>query len=129
MVALTGFRRMRPSSPQLLGRDRECAALDDLLAQVREGHSGVLLLRGEPGIGKTALLRYLTEVGSGLTLVRATGVESEMELPYAGLYEFCFPMLGGLGSLPEPQQRALSVALGLSTGESPDKFLVALGAL
>jgi DNA-binding CsgD family transcriptional regulator len=89
----------------------------------------VLLLRGEPGIGKTALLRYLIEAGSDLTLLRATGVESEMELPYAGLYELCFPILEGLDSLPEPQRRALSVALGLSTGDSLDKFLVALGAL
>ena len=126
---MTGLGSVRSSSPRLIGRHRECAVLDDLLAQVREGNSAVLLLRGEPGIGKTTLLRYLMEVGSDLTLVRATGVESEMELPYAGLYEFCLPMLDGLGSLPEPQQRALGVALGLSTGESPDKFLVALGAL
>ncbi|MGZ6779970.1 MAG: AAA family ATPase, partial [Mycobacterium sp.] len=91
--------------------------------------SGVLLLRGEAGIGKTALLHYLVAAGSEMTLVRSTGVESEMELPYAGLYELCLPMLHGLGSLPEPQQRALSVALGLSAGDSPDKFLVALGAL
>ena len=89
----------------------------------------MLLLRGDPGIGKTALLHYLVEAGSGLRLVRCTGVESEMELPFAGLHELCSPIVDGIDSLPEPQQHALSVALGLATGESPDKFLVALAAL
>jgi DNA-binding CsgD family transcriptional regulator len=125
VVGLTGL----PNSPRLHGRDRECAVLDDLLAQVRGGGGGVLLLRGEPGIGKTALLGYLVEAGSGLRLLRCAGVESEMELPFAGLHELCAPILEGLESLPEPQQYALSIALGLSTGESPDKFLVALAAL
>ena len=117
-----------PSGP-LRGRDRECAILDGLLSQVREGRSGVLLLRGEPGIGKTALLHYLVEAGSGLTLLRSSGVESDMDLPFAGLRELCSPILQGLDSVPESQQRALTVALGLSTGDSPDKFLVALAAL
>jgi DNA-binding CsgD family transcriptional regulator len=124
-VGLTGF----PNSPRLHGRTRECAILDGLLAQVRGSSGGVLLLRGEPGIGKTALLSYLVEAGSGLRLLRCAGVESEMELPFAGLHELCAPILKGLESLPEPQQHALSIALGLSTGESPDKFLVALAAL
>lgn len=110
---VTGSRDVRVASPRLEGRDHECAILDHLVSQVRGGRSGVLLLRGESGIGKTALLHYLIEAGSDLTLVRCTGAESEMELPYAGLYELCFPLLDGLGSLPEPQQRALSVALGL----------------
>lgn len=123
------FPGLRTSSPPIQGRDHECAILDGLLKQVRDGRSGVLLLRGEPGIGKTALLQYLMATGSDLTLVRFTGVESEMELPYAALHDLCSPILDGLGALPEPQQRALSVALGLSMGESPDKFLVALGAL
>jgi DNA-binding CsgD family transcriptional regulator len=119
----------RPSSGGLRGRDRECALLDALLGQVRGGRGAVLLLRGEPGIGKTALLHYLVEAGAGLTLMRCSGVESEMELPFAGLHELCSPILDGLDSLPAPQQRALSVALGLEVGESPDKLLVALGAL
>jgi DNA-binding CsgD family transcriptional regulator len=89
----------------------------------------VLVLRGEAGIGKTALLRHLTDAAAGLTVTRCAGVESEMELPFAGLHELCAPILDGLESLPEPQQRALRSALGLETGESPDKFLVALGAL
>jgi ABC-type transport system involved in cytochrome c biogenesis ATPase subunit len=82
-----GFRNLRPSASRLHGRDRECAILDGLLSQVRKGRSGVLLLRGEPGIGKTALLRYLIEAGSGSTRLRSTGVESEMELPFARLSE------------------------------------------
>jgi DNA-binding CsgD family transcriptional regulator len=114
---------------QLRGRSRECARLDGLLAEVRTGQSAVLVLRGEAGIGKTALLRYLTDAASGFTVIRCTGVESEMELPFAGLHELCSPILDGLGSLPEPQQRAISGALGLEAGGSPDKFLVALGAL
>ena len=126
---MTGFRNAPTASPRLLGRERECAILDGVLADVREGRSAVLLLRGEPGIGKTSLLRYLIEAAADVTVLRSTGVESEMELPYAGLYELCYQILDGLDSLPEPQQCALSVALGLSTGDSPDKFLVALGAL
>ncbi|MDT5318104.1 MAG: hypothetical protein QOD88_626 [Mycobacterium sp.] len=122
-------RRFGPTPGPLRGRDRECGILDALLRQVREGRSGVLLLRGAPGIGKTALLRYVMETGSGLTLLRCTGVESEMELPFAGLHELCAPTLDGLESLPEPQQHALSTALGQATGDSPDKFLVALAAL
>jgi AAA ATPase domain len=113
----------------LYGRDRERTALDRYLDRVRGGRSAVLLLRGEAGIGKTALLDYLVQSGSGLTLVRSTGVESAMELPFTGLHDVCSPILDGLGSLPEPQQHALSVALGRATGKSPDKFLVALGAL
>src|ERR1700712_1393211 len=112
----------------LRGRHRECAKLDGLLGEVRTGQSAVLVLRGEAGIGKTALLRYLTDAASGFTVTRCAGVESEMELPFAGLHELCSPILDGLESLPEPQQRALSGALGLEAGGSPDKFLVALGA-
>jgi DNA-binding CsgD family transcriptional regulator len=113
----------------LRGRHRECAKLDVLLGEVRNGQSAVLVLRGEAGIGKTALLRYLTDAADGLTLTRCAGAESGMELPFGGLHELCLPLLGGLNTLPEPQQHALNIALGLETGDSPDKFLVALGAL
>src|SRR5579864_1180655 len=109
-------------SAALRGRRRECVALDRLLDAVRGGRSAVLVVRGEPGIGKTALLQYLIERASGFAVSRATGVESEMELPFAGLHELCAPMLGRLGLLAEPQRRALSVALGLVSGESPDRF-------
>jgi DNA-binding CsgD family transcriptional regulator len=126
---MADHRTQRLSSQAFVGRSSECAALDHVLGQVRSGHSAVLVVRGEAGIGKTALLRYLTKAATGFTIVRCAGVESEMELPFAGLHELCSPLLEGLNSLPEPQQRALNVALGLESGQSPDKFLVALGAL
>jgi DNA-binding CsgD family transcriptional regulator len=113
----------------LLGRTRECARLDAVLSQARDGHSGVVVLRGEAGIGKTALLRYMVDAAAEFSVIRCAGVESEMELPFAGLHELCSPLLSGLDALPAPQRRALAVALGLETGETPDKFLVALGAL
>ena len=129
VILVADPRSTRPSSRRLYGRDRECMILRGLLDEVRAGRGSVLLLRGDPGIGKTALLRHLIEAGSAFTQVRCAGVESEMELPYAGLHELCLPILAGLEALPEPQQRALSVALGLTAGESPDTFLVALAAL
>ena len=100
-----------------------------LVGGVRGGQSAVLVLRGEAGIGKTALLRYLISQAPGFTVARAFGVESEMELPFAGLHQLCAPMLGRLGSLAEPQRRGLSVAFGLAAGDNPDRFLVALAAL
>jgi hypothetical protein len=113
----------------LLGRLCEQETLRQLVAGVRGGQSAVLVVRGEAGIGKTALLRYLTSQAPGFMVARAVGVESEMELPFAGLHQLCAPMLGRLGSLAEPQRRGLSVAFGLATGDNPDRFLVALAAL
>jgi DNA-binding CsgD family transcriptional regulator len=113
----------------LHGRRRECAALDGLLDRVRGGRSAVLVLRGEAGIGKTALLRYLTERAAGFSVARCMGVESEMELAFTGLHDLCTPMLSHLDALAEPQREALSVALGLASGEPPEPFLVALAAL
>ena len=112
-----------------LGRSSECALLDRLLDDVRSGKSAVLVIRGEAGVGKTALLRYAAEQASGFRVAQIRGVESEMELAYAGLHQLCAPMLGRLDVLPEPQQVALRVALGLASGDPPDLFLVALGAL
>jgi DNA-binding CsgD family transcriptional regulator len=100
-----------------------------MLDQVRGGHSSVLVIRGEAGVGKTALLRYATHHASGFRVAQIAGVESEMELAYAGLHQLGTPMLDQLGALPEPQQVALSVALGLSSGDPPDRFLVALATL
>jgi DNA-binding CsgD family transcriptional regulator len=100
-----------------------------MLDQVRGGHSAVLVIRGEAGVGKTALLGYATERASGFGVTRIAGVDSEMELAYAGLHQLCTPMLGQLDVLPEPQQVALSVALGVSSGDPPDRFLVALATL
>ena len=113
----------------LYGRRSECAALDGLLDRVRGGRSGVLVLRGEAGIGKTALLGYLTERAAGFSVARCMGVESEMELAFTGLHDLCAPMLSCLDALDEPQREALSVALGLASGEPPESFLVALAAL
>ncbi|HEX6393080.1 MAG TPA: AAA family ATPase [Acidimicrobiales bacterium] len=113
----------------IFGRGGELASLNHLLDQVRNGRSAALVVRGEPGIGKTALLARLVENASDFRILRAVGVESEMELPFAGLHELCGSMLGRLELLPGPQREALSVAFGLSWGPSPDRFLVALGAL
>src|SRR5215211_3745971 len=117
----------RPSV--LLGRADERELLDRLLENVRAGQSAVLVVRGEAGVGKTALLHYCARQASGFRVAKLGGVESEMELPFAGLHQLCAPMLGRLGALPEPQQAALCVALGLSSGPAPDRFLVALAAL
>ena len=99
------------------------------MASVNAGESRVLVLRGEAGIGKTALLGYLRERASGCRIARAAGVESEMELAFAGLHQLCAPMLGDLDRLPGPQRDALRVAFGLQEGGAPDQFLVALAAL
>ncbi len=115
--------------PGLRGRRGECHALDRLLESVRAGESRVLVVRGEAGVGKSALLRYLREGASGCRIVRAAGVESEMELPFAGLHQLCAPLLDGLQRLPGPQQAALSTAFGLSAGEAPERFLVSLAVL
>jgi DNA-binding CsgD family transcriptional regulator len=121
--------RSAPGGLTLRGRRDECAVLDDLLAGVRAGRSGVLVLRGEAGIGKTALLRYLIESASDLTVARAVGVESEMELPFASLHQLCVPMLDRLERLPAPQREALEIVFALSDGAAPDRFLVGLGVL
>ncbi len=113
----------------LRGRAAECAALDRLLEDVRRGESRSLVLRGEAGIGKTALLQYLLESAADLTVVRAVGVESEMELAFASLHQVCGPMLDRLGRLPGPQRQALETAFGLSDGAAPDRFLVGLAVL
>src|SRR3954449_3241979 len=113
----------------LLGRRRECETLDHLVETVRAGQSAVLVVRGEAGVGKSALLAYLTERASGCRIARATGVESEMELPFAGLHQLCGPMLDRLDHLPAPQRDALSTAFGLSAGDPPDRFLVGLAVL
>ena len=98
----------------LRGRRSECEALDRLLARIGAGQSGVLVLRGEAGVGKTALLEYLLGRASGCRIVRAAGVESEMELAFAGLHQLCAPMLGGLDGLPGPQQRGAAGRLRLA---------------
>jgi DNA-binding CsgD family transcriptional regulator len=113
----------------LLGRRSECAALDQLVASVRAGASRALVLRGEAGVGKSALLEYLVQHASGCGIAQAAGVESEMELAYAGLQQLCAPFLDRLEHLPGPQRGALSTAFGLRDGDAPDRFLVGLAVL
>jgi DNA-binding CsgD family transcriptional regulator len=103
--------------------------LDRLIAAARAGESRVLVVRGEPGVGKTALLDYLAEQASGCRVAHAAGVESEMELVYAGLHQLLTPMLGRLERLPDPQANALRTAFGLRSGPAPDRFLVGLATL
>ncbi|MBV9416634.1 MAG: AAA family ATPase [Solirubrobacterales bacterium] len=103
--------------------------MNDLLLAICRGESRSLVLRGEAGIGKTALLDSLSESASDLTVLRAVGVESEMELAYAGLHQICASLLDRLDRLPTPQRQALEVAYGLSVGDAPDRFLVGLAVL
>src|SRR5690242_13122044 len=113
----------------LLDRRGERATVDRALDEARVGSSAVLVVRGEPGIGKTALLGYAAGRARGFRVVRTWGVESEMELAFAGLHQLCGPMLGRLGQLPGPQRDALAVAFGMREGEAPDRFLVGLAVL
>ena len=115
--------------PKLLGRRSECEALDRLVADALAGRSRVTVLRGEAGVGKSALLGYLSGRVAGWHVARAVGVESEMELAYAGLHQLCAPMLDHLGRLPVPQRDALATVFGRSTGPAPDRFLVGLAIL
>jgi DNA-binding CsgD family transcriptional regulator/tetratricopeptide (TPR) repeat protein len=117
------------SSARMMDRRDECRALDDLLAGARSGRSAAVVLRGEAGIGKTALLQYLLERSTGCRTVKAVGVQSEMELSYAGLHQLCASLLTGLDHLPEPQREALATAFGLRSGIVPDRFLVGLATL
>jgi DNA-binding CsgD family transcriptional regulator len=113
----------------LAGRETECARLDELLAAARSGHSATLVVRGEAGIGKSALLEYAAERSEGCRVLRAIGAEWEMELPFAGLHQLCGALLDGRDRLPAPQRDALATALGLSAGARPDRFLVGLAVL
>jgi DNA-binding CsgD family transcriptional regulator len=112
-----------------LDRTSEREALDLLLAQARASQSAVLVIRGEAGIGKTALLRYVAEQASGFQVAQVASAEAEMELPFAGVHQLCAPLLDQLDALPQPQQDALNVALGLASGDVPNQFLVSLAVL
>ncbi|MCZ4603681.1 AAA family ATPase [Streptomyces sp. Lzd4kr] len=112
-----------------MGRRVECGVLDQLIGAVQAGDSRALLVHGEPGVGKTALLEYLTMQTLGCRVVRAAGVESEMELAFAGLHQLCAPLLDRLEHLPAPQRDALRTAFGMSEGPAPDRFLVGLAVL
>jgi DNA-binding CsgD family transcriptional regulator len=113
----------------LRGRRSECDALDRLLDRARVGQSATLLVLGEAGVGKTALLEHLRGRATDCLVLRAAGVQSEMELAFAGLHQLCAPLLDRLQRLPGAQRRALETAFGLSAGTAPDRFLVGLAAL
>ncbi|WP_061007027.1 AAA family ATPase [Mycolicibacterium mucogenicum] len=115
--------------PVLRGRDSEITTLRGLLSAARSGSSQVLVLRGEAGVGKTALLRYAVNAADGFRCVQVTGVESDMELAYAGLQQLCAPLMHHLDELPTPQREALDVAFGRGAGAAPDRFLVGLAVL
>jgi DNA-binding CsgD family transcriptional regulator len=115
--------------PMLRGRDAECRALDHLASTARSGESQVLTLHGEAGIGKTALLQYVVDAAVSFSVLRAAGVESDMELAFAGLQQLCAPVLDRVDRLPAPQRNAVEVAFGLREGDPPDRFLVGLAVL
>ena len=114
---------------RLPGRQAECALLDQLVAAVRTGESRVLVVHGDPGIGKSALLDYAEKSASGVRVLRAIGVESEMELPFATLHQLCVPLLDRLKDLPPPRCAALETVFGMTPGTPPDRFLVGLAVL
>lgn len=118
-----------PGSVELLGRETECATLDNLLADARRGNARALVIGGEAGAGKTALLDYLLASAAEFTVLQATGVDSEMELAYASLHQLCAPLLHQLDGLPAPQRVALEVVFGISVGPPPGRFLVGLALL
>ncbi|MGH3200915.1 MAG: AAA family ATPase [Streptosporangiaceae bacterium] len=116
-------------APGLTDRHTERRVLDRFMAGVRDGQGSALVVRGDPGVGKTVLLEYLAARAEGCRVARATGVQSEMELAFAGLHQLCAPLLDRAGHLPEPQHEALRTALGLAAGPPPDRFLVGLAVL
>src|SRR6201996_7972382 len=117
------------SGRALLGRERELVVLGQLLDDVRAGRGGVLVWDGEAGVGKTALLEYAVEAGPEFRIARTSGVEAEMELPFAAVQQLCSPFIDFRERLPQPQHDALDVAFGLRTGPAPDRFLVGLAVL
>ena len=117
------------TAERLLGRQRERAVLERLLDTARDGHGAVLVLHGDPGVGKTALLEYAVEAGQDFRVVRTAGVQGEMKLDYAALQQLCSPLLDFSERLPDPQRDALGVAFGLSAGQAPSPFLVGLAVL
>src|SRR4029077_15449367 len=116
-------------SAELHGRRSERDALGRLIEAIRTGQSRSLVVRGEAGVGKTALLEYLVEQASGCRVLRAGGVEAEMELAFAGLHTLCAPILDRFSALPMPQREALRTAFGVSPGSAPERFLLGLAVL
>ena len=118
-----------PGRRLLIDRHGERKVLDELIGTLRSGGSRALVMHGEPGIGKTALLEYVVDHAEDCQVLRTAGVQSEMELAFAGLHQLCSPMLNRLGEVPAPQREALETAFGMRAGSAPDAFLIGLGAL
>src|SRR5215471_1775126 len=127
--AVMGMHTRSGPTRTLVGRQRERQALDGLLEDLRSGRGRALVVRGEAGVGKSALLEYAAGAATDMRVVRAAGVESEMELAFAGLHQLCVPLLDRLERLPAPQRDAVGVAFGLRGGGAPDRFLVGLAVL
>src|SRR5258708_18268373 len=127
MTDLQG-RWRRPERP-LLDRVAERAVIDELLEAARGGFCGVLVLRGDPGVGKTTVASYAIEAASGFQVTAITGVESEINLDYGAVHQLLVPFLPMISDLPGPQRQAIAVAFGLEVGPSPDSFLVGLACL
>src|ERR1700674_4675695 len=111
-------------SRRLFGREREIAVLERLLNTAREGHGAVLMVDGEPGVGKTALLQYASGAAHDFRVVRTAGIEGEVELDYAAVQQLCSPLREYSDRLPDPQRDALDVAFGRSAGQAPNTFFV-----
>src|SRR6202042_490463 len=124
-----GMQARSKPTPALLGRQREREALDGLIEDLRSGHGWSLVVHGEAGVGKSALLGYAVEVAADMRVVRAVGVESEMELAFAALHQLCAPLLDRLAGLPAPQRHALEITFAVSEGPAPDRFFVGLAVL
>ena len=120
---------VRGGAMELIDRDAERDTLDRFVAAIRAGESQALVVSGEAGVGKTALLDYLAGNASGCRVARTAGVQSEMELAFAALHQLCAPMLDSLQRLPAPQRDAVRIAFGMSSGPAPDRFLVGLAVL
>jgi DNA-binding CsgD family transcriptional regulator len=129
LQAVMGMRTRSEPAPALVDRQRERQALDGLVQDLRSGRGWALVVRGEAGVGKSALLEYAAGAAADMRVVRAAGVESEMELAFAGLHQLCVPLLDRLERLPAPQRDALGIAFGLRSGGAPDRFLVGLAVL
>src|ERR1700736_530125 len=114
---------------EVVDRHAECGVLDQFVAAVRAGESRALVVSGEAGVGKTALLDYLAGNASGCRVGRTAGYQSEMELAFAALHQLCAPLLDNLERLPVPQRDALRIAFGMGSGPTPDRFLVGLAVL
>jgi len=126
---MAGFG-LQQGGVQLLGRERECAVIDRMLENARSGVSSALVVRGEAGIGKSALLEYATQQAAPeMEILRANGVEDESDLAFAGLHELLRPVLAHLGELPETQSQALAGALGLAPSSHPDRLLISAAVL